>query len=299
MEQDSPTPFVSVVIPVYNDAARLRRCLAALAAQSYPRGRYEAIVVDNGSSDGPDAAAAGLDFVVLAHEARPGSYAARNAGIALARGAVLAFTDADCVPEADWIARGVARLLADPPCDIAAGAVMLFVQDPARPTAAELYESLMAFPQQKYVEQERYGATANLFAWRRVAEQIGPFDAALASGGDREWGQRAHGAGLTLAYAEGARVGHPARRSFGELARKIVRVTGGIERLRARRRPSPMALAKAVARDLLPPPGRVRRIWADRRLRGAQRLRVIAVLVGLRWAQAGARIGAHIGLQLR
>ena len=44
-------PFVSVIVPVYNDAQRLRRCLAALRDQTYPRERYEVVVVDNASTD--------------------------------------------------------------------------------------------------------------------------------------------------------------------------------------------------------------------------------------------------------
>ena len=47
----SPLPFVSVVIPVYNDADRLALCLRALEAQTYPRERFEIVVADNGSTD--------------------------------------------------------------------------------------------------------------------------------------------------------------------------------------------------------------------------------------------------------
>src|SRR6478672_8526953 len=43
-------PFVSVIVPVFNDPVRLRTCLQALGRQSYPRDRFEVIVVDNGSA---------------------------------------------------------------------------------------------------------------------------------------------------------------------------------------------------------------------------------------------------------
>lgn len=288
-------PFVSVVIPVYDDAARLRRCLAALAAQTYPRDRFEVIVVDNGSTDAVAAAVAGFPFVVFAGEPRRGSYAARNAGLALARGEVLAFTDSDCVPQRDWLAAGVARLEAGPGCGLVAGKIELFFAGP-RPTAAELYERLTAFPQHEYVARDHYGATANLFTWRAVIEQVGPFAAHLASGGDREWGQRVHAAGLPLVYADEVRVRHPARRSFGELARKVARVTGGIEALRARRPDSRGPFVRAVLKDLLPPAAKIRRVWQDRSLGNvADRLRVVGVLLGLRYTRALARVRARIG----
>lgn len=44
-------PFVSVIIPVFNDQEPLKLCLAALAKQTYPRSQYEVIVDDNGSNN--------------------------------------------------------------------------------------------------------------------------------------------------------------------------------------------------------------------------------------------------------
>jgi glycosyltransferase involved in cell wall biosynthesis len=296
MEVQPQQPFVSVIIPVFNDAERLGRCLAALARQTYPAGRFEVVVVDNGSADDIRPLLAPHPWAVLASETRPGSYAARNAGLAVARGDVLAFTDSDCVPEPEWLACGVACLQRHPECGLVAGAITVFFREPERPTAVELYESITAFPQQKYVEKYRYGATANMFTRRDVFARVGSFDAALTSGGDREWGQRVHAAGLPLVYADEARVQHPARRSFGELSHKIVRVTNGMERLRARQPGSLRPFAKALARDLLPPLAKIRGIWADRRLRGAgQRAKVTGVLLGLRYTQAWARLRARAG----
>ncbi len=49
MPSSHSAPFVSVIIPVYNDTERLQRCLDALEEQTYPADRYEVVVVDNGS----------------------------------------------------------------------------------------------------------------------------------------------------------------------------------------------------------------------------------------------------------
>lgn len=96
-----PYPFVSVVIPVFNDAERLEMCLRALEDQTYPADRYEVILVDNGSDASMEGLAAGFAGTRVAYEDRPGSYAARNKGVSLARGEVVAFTDSDCVPYRD------------------------------------------------------------------------------------------------------------------------------------------------------------------------------------------------------
>jgi len=51
MNETIPAPFVSVIIPVYNDPIRLKTCLQALEEQTYPQNAYEIIVVDNGSDE--------------------------------------------------------------------------------------------------------------------------------------------------------------------------------------------------------------------------------------------------------
>ncbi|MDG4575518.1 MAG: glycosyltransferase [Defluviicoccus sp.] len=95
-------PLVSVVIPAYNAADDLPRCLAALKGQSLPATDYQVIVVDDGSSDATVAAA--RPFAVdLVEQDNRGAPAARNAGIAIARGTWVAFTDADCVPSRRWL----------------------------------------------------------------------------------------------------------------------------------------------------------------------------------------------------
>ena len=112
-------PTVSVVIPVKDDAERLRVCLAALGRQAVTP--LEVVVVDNGSSDGgaataADAAAGGARLV---REERPGIPAAAAAGYVAAVGEVIARLDADSIPGPGWV-REVARAVASRP---AVGAV--------------------------------------------------------------------------------------------------------------------------------------------------------------------------------
>src|SRR5205809_152715 len=121
------TPSVSVVVPVLNAARTLPSCLAAL--DRLDPGPTEILLVDNGSTDGS------LELMQkftdggrharrrLLHEQRRGASVSRNTGLRAARGDIVAFTDADCAPEMDWLAQLV-QPLADPSVGAAAGRVV-------------------------------------------------------------------------------------------------------------------------------------------------------------------------------
>ncbi|WOD38144.1 glycosyltransferase family 2 protein [Nodosilinea sp. E11] len=226
---DAMNPIISVIIPIFNDAARLGKCLMALSQQTYEKSRFEIIVVDNGSDDLDQLKHVlnGYKNIILAHELIPGSYAARNHGLSLAQGEIIAFTDADCIPAVDWLERGIFHLRQTPNCGQVVGNVRLFFSDPQHPTVVELYESLTAFSQELLLQDSHGGATANVLTWRRVIDQVGPFDIRLKSNGDLEWGQRVFEAGYTQVYAPDVQVLHPARRSLSELHKRTVRLSGG------------------------------------------------------------------------
>jgi glycosyltransferase involved in cell wall biosynthesis len=220
-------PRVSIVVPAFRQVDALSKCLGALARQTYPGRRYEVIVVENGSPLDPTAIAHGNLRLRLARECRPGSYAARNRGIALARGDIIGFTDADCVPADTWIESGVQALLEDSGTEVVGGRVTVFPEDPTRLTAVELHQLIRAFPQERFIRSLKFATTANLFTYRRTFERIGGFEADLMSGGDAEWGQRFHAAGGKVLYSELAEVKHPARRTLRQLIRQRRRTMGG------------------------------------------------------------------------
>lgn len=91
----------SVVVPTYNRATVLAKCLAALQAQTHQS--YEVIVVDDGSSDDTTSIVQGLAGVRYLRQENKGPAAARNLGVAGALGEVVAFTDDDCVVPSDWL----------------------------------------------------------------------------------------------------------------------------------------------------------------------------------------------------
>lgn len=184
------TPFVSVIVPVYNEALRIAKCIEALLNQTYPHERYEVLIVDNGSSDTTQSVAAKYPVKLLIENTTQSSYAARNKGILNAKGDLIALTDADCIPAPDWIEKGVGNLLRVPNCGLVAGRISPLFKDPKRPNAFETYESIMHFRQKKYVQFHKYGATANVFTYKKTFEKVGLFNDTLRSGGDNEWGRR-------------------------------------------------------------------------------------------------------------
>jgi hypothetical protein len=64
----------------------------------------------------------------------------------------------------------------------------------------ELYDSMFYFDQADYVRRGRFACTANAFTLASVIRRVGPFDAGLKSGGDREWGNRVAAAGYAVAF---------------------------------------------------------------------------------------------------
>ena len=106
--------LVSAIVPVYNGAHCLPRCLESLRKQTHPR--VEIIVVDDGSTDGtPNLVQAPVRL--LATGGRKGAGAARNVGAKAATGEVLFFTDSDVVAPPDWIEKALkARAEKGVPC---------------------------------------------------------------------------------------------------------------------------------------------------------------------------------------
>lgn len=114
---------VSVVVPVLDDADALAVCLDHLARQRVLPG--EVVVVDNGSVPTPGLVRqSDLPFPVrVVHEPRRGTSAASARGFDTARGEVLARCDADCRPDAEWVAAVEASFAADPLLDAATGVI--------------------------------------------------------------------------------------------------------------------------------------------------------------------------------
>ena len=168
-------PAVAVVVASHGRPARLAALLDALGEQSLERARWEAVVVHDGS--GPETTAVlGRHPLVVAGVVRaialaPGQRSPavmRNAGWRAARAPLVAFTDDDCRPPRDWLARAVAAAERHP------GAIL---QGPTRPDPheAEHFRSSLLV-HSRWIEPAKWGHTCNIAYPRTVLERIEGFD---------------------------------------------------------------------------------------------------------------------------
>jgi GT2 family glycosyltransferase len=212
--------LVSVIVPHLNDYDNRGACLTLLQAQSFPGDRTEVIVADNGSSRGFDAVrqiVGGRGRVIKVAERGAGP--ARNAGVLASRGEAIAFLDSDCRPDRRWLEEGLAELEL---ADFAGGLVEVQVEDPRRMTAAEAFESVFAFRNERYVKNLNFTVTASMFVRRSVFDAVGDFVNGVAE--DKDWCLRTGRQGYRIRFAPKSIVGHPARRTMPELKRKCRRL---------------------------------------------------------------------------
>lgn len=218
-------PTVTVVVPTYQRRESLARLLDGLDAQTHPAHDFEVVVVDDGSSDGTDALllAASTPYR-LRHftQSNSGPGAARNKGVAEARGRLIVFFDDDVVPEPGAIAAHVAvhRALSN---TVAIGP-MLPPRAERRPVwirweETKLLEEYQAMVSGAYACTPRQLFTANASIERTRFVDAGGFDPAFARAEDVELGYRLRDLGSGFIFAPGARVTHHAHRSFASWRR--------------------------------------------------------------------------------
>lgn len=259
--------FISIIIPTYNDLERLCKCLKALEQQTLPRSQYEIIVVDNNSTDGTSASLKERKDILLLREFKQTSYAARNTGILAAKGDILAFTDSDCIPVESWLENGIAQLFAVPNCGFVGGDIKLFFRNPKQLTPVEIYETVTAMPQKDYVEKQKFAATANMFTFKSVVDEVGMFDSNLSSRGDYEWGRRVHKAGYSTSFSDKAQVLHPSRHSLSQIKMKSSRVLSGIYDLKKKNDElSSYELLKDLFLGLRPPVKKTIKLASDEKI---------------------------------
>jgi GT2 family glycosyltransferase len=274
------TPQVSVIIPHYQDVARLGLCLEALGRQTVPRERFEIIVADNNSSCGEAAVAAAIaGRARLTVVREKGAGPARNGGVVLARGDILAFTDSDCVPEPQWLEEGLKGLAS---ADFVGGTVDLLVEDPQAMTPVECFERVFAFDFKTYILKKKFTGSGNLFCPRAVFEAVGGFANGVSE--DVEWCMRARAAGYSIGFAPRAVVGHPARRHWSEMEIRGKRLNSEAYQLMRLR---PGGRARWLVKSLLMPASAVAHsfkvLTSSRLKRPGDRLKAIGVLYRTRW----------------
>jgi len=221
-------PKVSVIVPVYNGEADLPELISCLLTQSYSFEAVEYLLVDNGSRDRTaaiiqtaiqEAASQGITLCYLQESTIQSSYAARNAGIRAAKGEILAFTDADCRPQPDWL-----ELLIVPLAKASIGIVVgEIIALPGKTLLEKHAERHQVLSQQHTLAHPfyPYGQTANLAIRRQIFEQVGLFRPYLTTGGDADICWRIqHQTDWQLNFVPTAIVKHRHRSTLTEYARQ-------------------------------------------------------------------------------
>jgi GT2 family glycosyltransferase len=181
-------PRVSVVVASYNGMPTLRACLESLEQQSYPD--YEVILVDDGSTDDtpklvrarPDGTNPFPHLRVIRHDQNAGLSVARNTGIESAQGEIIAFTDADCRADEDWLRFLVSALVEDgfaamggpnllPPEDSPVAAAVM--ASPGGPAHVMLND-----------REAEHIPGCNMAFFRHALEAVGGFDPVFTRAGD-------------------------------------------------------------------------------------------------------------------
>lgn len=223
---------LTVVVPTRDRPAALERCLAALARQTAPA--LEVVVVDDASRE-PDAVRAAVaracPHARVVRGSGRGPAAARNAGVGAALGAVICFTDDDCVPEPEWAARLRAA------CADGGAAAGTTVADPAAGRCAAAAQLLTHVLQVGSLHRDGaalgFAPTCNLACAAGLAREL-PFDESfpLAAGEDRDWCERLALAGAVLSYVPAAVVVHRPQLGLTGLLRQQRRYGQGAVRFR-------------------------------------------------------------------
>jgi cellulose synthase/poly-beta-1,6-N-acetylglucosamine synthase-like glycosyltransferase len=197
-------PEVSVVVPIYNGEADLPDLIESLRSQTYPPDKVEYLLVNNNSRDRTSAiietaasnppsvltlvrGGSNLDKITirpLTENQIQSSYAARNQGIRASKCEIIAFTDADCRPESDWL-ENLVKPFVNPEIALSAGEILAL---PGK-TILEQHADRQNTLSQKHTLAHpfcAYGQTANLAVRRQVLAQVGLFRPYLTSGGDAD-----------------------------------------------------------------------------------------------------------------
>ncbi len=211
-------PFVSIIVPVRDDAENLKECIKSLENLKYPGDRYEIIVIDDGSRE----AVALPGIRVIRNDISKGPAAGRNTGAALAGGDILAFLDADCVAGESWLNELVPFFKV-----MNTGAVGGYVAGYYQKSFLDRYENAFSslnmgrrFLMEAKSSSTFYIPTANLLVSRSAFQTVGGFNENMRLGEDVDFCWRLRNMDYTLIYFPGGKIAHKHRNSLGKMLQR-------------------------------------------------------------------------------
>jgi glycosyltransferase involved in cell wall biosynthesis len=212
-------PAISVIVPVHNGEATIGRCLGSVLDQTVTW--FEVVVVDNGSTDATKDIISSFsekDPRVRYHfEGRRGRGRARASGIERSKGAILAWTDADCVVPRDWLERLTAP--------IAEGEEVV-VQGNEDLMTSGYWSCQAQLAGQRHMDHQvtdppyiDHLDTKNLAIRKDVLVEVGGFDGRLKALEDFELKVRLRRSGIRIFYLRDLKVRHHHRERLTDLFR--------------------------------------------------------------------------------
>ena len=219
--------IVSIIIPVRNGESTIEKCISSLKTLHYPEERLEIIVIDDGSQDNTLTILKRIKGIKILQASGIGPSGARNIGIKEAKGTFVAFTDADCIVDKEWINELLKCFTSE---DIAGvGGNQLSPED-ALPLERKVHLFLKAMGFLggytkciKGITEVNHNPTCNSMYRKSIFSTAGYFDERLWPGEDIDMDYRIRKAGFKIIYNPDAIVYHYRPKSFIEFARMMYR----------------------------------------------------------------------------
>jgi GT2 family glycosyltransferase len=194
----------SIVIATLDRPAELSRCITAIGALSFPRDQFEVIVVNDGGEPPPAdqlRRAAGHVQLRILSTKNGGPGAARNAGVALARGDFLAFIDDDCTPPSDWLLKLAVVVDREPDALIGGHTVNVLKGNLFSQASQLLIDYVYAYYNEAGSGRTSFFSANNMVVAVGAFRTIGGFDEAFMTAEDRELCNRWSQTGGRFHYA--------------------------------------------------------------------------------------------------
>lgn len=227
-------PFISIIIPVRNVGKIIGQCLESLKKLNYPKDRYEVIIADSESEDDTKAIVQQHGAIFVSTPKRS-VCAGRNEGFKIAKGEIIAFSDADCVMDGNWLANSlkyfenlkvgaVGGPNLSPSGDTNFAKAVAFVFDQPIFTAGSIYGRFLKNPQ-----EVKSLPGCNIILRRETLDKVMPIDETILGGEDFFMNQKIRRLGYKLLYTPDTFVWHYHRPAPGKFFKQIYRY--GISRL--------------------------------------------------------------------